>query len=157
MSSGFYFFLAASVASLLALLSLAIVLADYDHRKFDCDAPDDSKRLTSANVHYLHWSTLTFEAYDIEMVRSIPPIKLASSARLDCLSSAIATTEMNTPYRSAAPQNGRFLLVGITQSGDRTEVYADRFNICSLSEGKCRKNDDHTRARISFILEASSW
>lgn len=153
MSTGYSFFLAASVASLLALLSLVVVSADYNHRPFNCDVPDDSERLVSANVHYLDWSALTFEAYDIETVRSIAPIKLANGVRLDCLSSAIATHEMNLSYRSAAPQNGRFLLVGATRGGDRVEVYADRFSICSLNEGRCRKSDDLTRARIRFILE----
>ncbi|MCR9222515.1 MAG: hypothetical protein NXH70_00475 [Hyphomonas sp.] len=157
MSNGFYFFLAALVASLLALLSLAVVSADYNHRAFDCAGIDDSDRLTSANVHYLDWSVLSFEALDVEAVRSFPPVTITSRARLDCLSSAIATNEMKLPYRSAAPQDGRFLLVGVTQSGDPIEVYADRFSICSLNKGKCRKNDDQTRARISFILEARAW
>ena len=154
MSSGFFFFLVALIAPLLAVLSLAVISADYDHRKFDCEVPTKSKRLASAEVHYLDWSTLTIEAYDIERVRSIPAIKLARGVRLDCLSSAIATNEMNLPFGSASPRNGRFVLVGETQSGDRVEVYADRFSICSLSDNLCRENDEQTRARISFILKA---
>jgi len=154
MSTEFYVSLAALVTLLLAGLSLLIVSVDYNQRGFHCAVLDDSERLISANVHYLDWWTLTFEAYDIEMVRAIPPITVASPARLDCLSSAIATDRMNLSYGSAAPRDGRFLLVGTTRSGDQLEVYADRFSICSLDEEKCRKNDDLTRVRISFILEA---
>lgn len=157
MSNGFYFFLAALVASLLALLSLAVVSADYNHRSFYCDILDDSDRIVSANVYYLDWSVLTSRALDIETVRSFSPIMLTSVVRLDCLSSAIATNEMNLSLSSAAPRDGRFLLVGALQSGEPIEVYADRFNICSLNEYKCRKNDDQTRARISFILKAHPW
>ncbi|MCR9225387.1 MAG: hypothetical protein NXH70_15065 [Hyphomonas sp.] len=157
MSNGFYFFLAALVASLLALLSLAVVSVDYNHRAFDCDILDDSERIVSASVYYLDWSVLTSHALDIETVRSFSPIMLTSGARLDCLSSAIATNEMNLSFTLAAPRDGRFLLVGELHSGEQIEVYADRFNICSLTEDKCRKNDDETRARISFILKANTW
>lgn len=157
MSPKYFFFLAALVTSLLALLSLVVFSANSNYRAFECDVLDDSKRLVSANVHYLDWSTLTLYAYDIETVRSFPPIKFTSGGRLDCLSSAIATNEMNLPISSAAPRDGRFLLVGATQSGDRIEVYADRFNICSLNEDVCRINDAQTRAQISFILEARAW
>ena len=62
MSTSFLFFLAALVASLLAVLSLAVVSADYDHRSFDCDTLDESERILSANVYYLDWSVLTLQA-----------------------------------------------------------------------------------------------
>lgn len=153
MSTRFYFFLAALVASLLALLSLTVVSADYSHRALDCDVVDDSERLVSAKVHYLDWSVLTRRALDIETVRSFSPNVLTSGVRLDCLSSAIARNEMDLSFSSAAPLDGRFLLVGELQSGEQIEVYADRFNICSLNEDKCRKNDDKTRTRISSVLK----
>lgn len=76
MSFRFSFVLAALVASLLAVLSLAIISTDNDYRAFDSDVLDDSERLESANVHYLNWSTTTRYAYDIETVRSFPPMML---------------------------------------------------------------------------------
>ena len=154
MSTRVCLFLTTLVASLLALLYLAVVSADYDHRSFDCDTLDESERIVSANVYYLDWSVLTRRAMDIETVRSFSPITLTSGVRLDCLSTVIAMNEMNLSLSSAAPRDGRFLLVGALESGEPVEVYADRFNICSSNEDKCRKNDDRTRARISFILKA---
>ena len=111
MSFKLSFVLAALVVSFLAVLSLAVVATDNDYSALDCDLHDDTQRLVSANVHYLNWSIATRFAYDIEKVRSFPPIKLRSGVRLDCLSSAIATNEMNLSLSSAAPRDGRFLLV----------------------------------------------
>lgn len=157
MSSGFFFSLTALVAAVLALVTLAFLKIDDKHRAFDCDVQDTSDQLIAAKVHYMDWSILTPIRYGVERVREIPSIELFEGPRLDCLTAAIAMREMNMPIRSAGPMNGRILVVGSNRDGDRIEIYADRFRICSLTDDVCRENDELTRARIAFVLEAPGW